>query len=70
MSETQSTFKTIADAQTETTDDIPEMPTVRRSEVAQVMPTPGVECFGDWAEWEAVTDLVRDGIVAAINGDQ
>ena len=50
MSETQSTFKTIAEAQPETTDDTPETPDVRRSEIAQVIPLPGVDRFSESAE--------------------
>lgn len=67
MSKTQSTFKTIAEAPPETTDDTSETPDVRRSEVAQVISLPDIKQVDEFVEWEEMADVIRDGVMAAIN---
>jgi hypothetical protein len=50
MSTTQSTLKTVADepADNQTDDDYE----IRRSDVAQAIPLPGIEQVDDFAEWQ------------------
>lgn len=63
MATTHTQLKAVSDGQN-TTD---EMPDVRRSEVAQVIPLPGIEQVDEFAEWQEMADVVRDGVMAAIN---
>lgn len=56
MATTQTQLKAVSDGQNTTN----EMPDVRRSEVAQMIPLPGIEQVEESAEWQEMADVVRD----------
>ena len=64
MSTTQSTLKTVADEPADDqTDDDDE---IRRSDVAQTIPLPGIEQVDDFAEWQELADVVTESVQEAV----